>query len=522
MKHTIVRITLWCTKWQITAFLCRVAIKLLGQRTPTYVYVVAATTYRNHDQFNRALKILERPLARNSKNHLLLEQMAESFMGLTNWTQAAKYWQLVIFSAGMQAKPRVWHKLARAFRLDNNFPAADLVIGKGLELYPAHMGLWQEAARISTLLKDWPAAAGRWQYFCDHHPEKDLESAVNLAAALRRGGHADGAQKVLDRSRKYHGEKIEFLIEEGELANAREHWPEALKRWQKASDVTATRKIPLSIERYIQLNISVTGRLADIKTYRAQIKRHQKAAPARKKSKLRVAIYTSFAPVGYDNLKPHAYLDDRFDYFVYTDAPLNTMGVYQWAKIPEEGLGLDGARAIRYAKTHPHVLFRDYDVAVWLDTSIMLVGDIYPILKRFVASGKAIGSTPHTVRQSLFEEFLACVALGKDDYQILQRLKKFYESEGFDSQRLAENGFLLFNPKHKDIAAPLEEWWQMILKFSKRDQLTFSYSLAKHGVEWFRISEPPNNINNNPSFLIMPHNTDHVVLDKLAGKLKDL
>jgi tetratricopeptide (TPR) repeat protein len=522
MKHTIVKITLWCTKWQITAFLCRVAIKLLGQRTPTYVYVVAATTYRNHDQFNRSLKILERPLARSPKNHLLLEQTAESFMGLTNWPQAAKHWQLVIFSAGEQAKPHVWHKLARVFRLDGNFAAADLVVGKGLKLYPTHMGLWQEAARVATLLKDWPLAAERWQHFSDHHSEKDLESAVNLAAALRQGGQTGKAQKVLDANRKYHGEKIEFLIEEGEVANTGGNWPEALARWQKAAEVAASRRIPLSIERYIQLNISVTGRLADIKSYRTRIKQHQKAAAKRAKSKLRVAIYTSFAPVGYDSLKPHEYLDDRFDYFIYTDAPLNTMGIYQWAKIPPEGLGLDGARAIRYAKTHPHVLFKDYDVAVWLDTSIMLVGDIYPIIEKFLASGKAIGSTPHTVRQSLFEEFLACVALGKDDYQILQRLKKFYESEGFDSSKLAENGFLLFNPKHKDVAAPLEEWWQMILKFSKRDQLTFSYSLAKHDVEWFRISEPPNNLNNNPSFLIMPHNTDHVILDKLAQKLQNL
>ena len=522
MKHTIVKITLWCTKWQITAWLCRVAIKLLGRRTPTYVYVVAATTYRHHDQFNRSLKIVERPLARNPKNHLLLEQMAESFMGLNNLQQAAKYWQLVIFSAGEQAKPQVWHKLARTFRLDGNFAAADLVIGKGLELYPEHLGLWQEAARISTLLKNWPIAANRWQYFYDHHPDKDLESAVNLAAALRQGGHADKAQKVLDHNRTYHGKKIEFLIEDGEVATAREDWQGALTRWQKAFAVTTTRKIPLSIERYIQLNSSVTGRLADIKTYRTQIKQYQKSAPTRKKNKLRIAVYTSFAPVGYDSLKPHAFLDDRFDYFVYTDAPLNAMGIYEWAKIPQEGLELDGARAIRYAKTHPHVLFKDYDVAVWLDTSIMLVGDIYPLIEKFLASGKAIGSTPHTVRGSLFEEFLACVALGKDDYQILQRLKKFYETEGFDSKRLAENGFLLFNPKHKDIAAPLEEWWQMILRFSKRDQLTFSYALAKHEVEWFRISEPPNNINNNPSFLITPHNTEHAVLDKLADKLKDL
>jgi tetratricopeptide (TPR) repeat protein len=519
IKNNIKKIALLSTEWLIMAWLYRLVIGLMGQRSPTALYVLAATTYRKHGLHTQAMDTLQVPLAQKPPSHLVIEQVAECFMAVGNWRRAAKNWQYVISLRGQHTSPHIWHKLARSFRFDERWLAANFAITRAIKLYPEHLGIWQEGARIATFLKDWALAVERWQFFYENHPSKDLEATVQYAAALRQTGQAERALAVLDEGRKRHGHQILFLIEEAENANDTEDWAKAHKLWKRLAQISPSKGVTLSTERHIRLNQSVTGRLANPTAYGELIKKHKKSAVKRAKSKLRVAIYTSFT-AGYDSLKPHEFIDDRFDYFVYSDVPVETLGIYSRKPIPSVASGLGGPRATRYPKTHPHVLFKDYDVAVWLDTSIMLVGDIYPTIQDFLASGKAIGSTPHTIRNALFEEFLACVDLQKDDYTTLKNQFDFYQSEGFDSRRLSENGFLLFNLKHKKLAPALEEWWQQVLTFSKRDQLSFDYSMTKHGVEWYRISEPPHNINNNPNFLITAHSTEHAVLDKLTKQLR--
>jgi hypothetical protein len=149
----------------------------------------------------------------------------------------------------------------------------------------------------------------------------------------------------------------------------------------------------------------------------------------------------------------------------------------------------------------------------------MLVDDIYPIVEDFLASGKAIGTTPHTHRESLFEEFVVCMERSKDSFSNLKSLYSFYAGEGFEYNNLSENGFLLFRLQHPDLPPALELWWDMILTYSKRDQLSFGYSLSKSEVDWYRISDPPHNINNNPSFIIAPHKQSLNVIHELEKRL---
>jgi hypothetical protein len=291
-----------------------------------------------------------------------------------------------------------------------------------------------------------------------------------------------------------------------------QNYKKALQLWKKLKQQNP-KTAPLSVTRTSDFNISIISRILDPSAYKKRIEAYSTAT---KKQQPKIVVYTSYTS-GYDILKPHQHIDSRFEYVVFTDDTPNDYGLYEVKPLPTNHR--DGRVSTRYPKTHPHELFPNHDVAIWLDTSIMIVDDIYPIIKDFIASGKAVGTTPHTHRAGLFEEFVVCMERDKDSYANLKSLYDFYAKIGYKYNNLSENGFLLFRPQHHNLQTALELWWKMILKYSKRDQLSFGYSLAKAGLDWYRISEPPDNINNNPAFIITPHKQSLDVIYELEKRL---
>jgi hypothetical protein len=65
----------------------------------------------------------------------------------------------------------------------------------------------------------------------------------------------------------------------------------------------------------------------------------------------------------------HDYTDARYDYVAFVDnADLLKMKTFgHWQIRPLAYSQLDNIRNARWHKTHPHVLFPEYEVSVWVD-----------------------------------------------------------------------------------------------------------------------------------------------------------
>ena len=260
---------------------------------------------------------------------------------------------------------------------------------------------------------------------------------------------------------------------------------------------------------------SLARRLSNLDAYRDQVKEYTAAKGARPGN--RVALYTAIAG-NYDCINLPETLNPNFDYILFTDSPVADTGVWSIRPIPY--FHSDAARAARFVKTHPHVLLGDYDIAVWVDSNIMLLNDIEHFVDGLMSSGQAVGAIPHPLRNSIYEEFIACSKVKKDNIKVMQEQIEKYRGELFDHSDLIESNFMVFDLRHRNIKLFLEYWWSEIDRHSKRDQLSLNYSLRKARVPWHPLTAPPINIRNHEDFALVPHDQGVGPSEKLVQALK--
>lgn len=260
---------------------------------------------------------------------------------------------------------------------------------------------------------------------------------------------------------------------------------------------------------------SLARRLSNLGAYREQIKEYAAASDARPGN--RMALYTAIAG-NYDCINLPETLNPKFDYILFTDSPIANTGVWSIRPIPY--FHSDAARAARFVKTHPHILLGDYDIAVWVDSNVTLLNDIEHFVEGLLSSGQAVGAIPHPLRSSIYEEFIACSKVKKDNIKVMQEQIDKYKSEAFDHSDLIESGFMVFDLRYRKTKLFLEYWWSEIDRHSKHDQLSLNYSLRKAKVPWHPLTAPPINIRTHEDFALVPHDQGVGPSEKLVRALK--
>lgn len=304
-------------------------------------------------------------------------------------------------------------------------------------------------------------------------------------------------------------------------AIANRQWGQALTLWKKILE-SRGQLTPLELMHFHRerSSIAMLELLKDMTEYKSRIRKYNQAKKANKTQ--RIAVYTAITG-GYDKLKVPKVLDDRFDYYVFSDGPVIDTGIYNIRPIPY--IDKDSTRSARFIKTHPHILFPDYDTAIWIDANIMINGDISPLVDEFLASKKQIAAIPHPLREYIFEEVKACVALNKDDEDVILAQAEKYERIGLSDKGLIESNLMMFNLGDKKTSNLLDVWWREINQYSRRDQISLMFAIKESKSKWHHIMERPMNTRSHPLFVLMPHSTNErlqqIVLDEISTKTKN-
>jgi len=261
--------------------------------------------------------------------------------------------------------------------------------------------------------------------------------------------------------------------------------------------------------------------LIDENKLKNEIKNYQNLKKQRKSNEKKIAVFTAIVG-NYDFYKIPLKLDSRFDYFVFTNQAIDNLGFLNVRPLPY--ISNDNTRSARYIKTHPHTLLKDYDLAIWVDASIVITEDIYSIIEDFKLSNCSIGAVPHPARSNVFQEAKACILTKKDNENIINSQINFYRNSKYSGDVLIESGLMISNLKDKKIDKFFTEWWKLIDSYSKRDQLSFGFAAKKSGISIQYITERPNSIRNHPFFILMPHESssevDHRIINKAVKDLK--
>jgi hypothetical protein len=148
----------------------------------------------------------------------------------------------------------------------------------------------------------------------------------------------------------------------------------------------------------------------------------------------------------------------------------------------------DPRRSAKVFKILPHWFFRDYEYSLWIDGSVIIKkGDIGALVDRYLREHN-IAFFAHPDRDCVYEEAEACIAMQCDQAATIRQQMEQYRGEGYPPHTgLVATGIVLRRHSCPRVIRADEDWWEQILAFSRRDQLSFNYVAWKNGLRYATI-----------------------------------
>lgn len=192
-----------------------------------------------------------------------------------------------------------------------------------------------------------------------------------------------------------------------------------------------------------------------------------------------------FISNGYDPIKSHSKIYFDWDYVLFTDNPklLKKKHIGIWDVRPPMETSFDPKRNSGWHKTHPQLCCDGYDYSVWIDGNVNILTDY--LYKQISNRGDKKILTPiHNARDDVYEECEAVCSLGYEQCDVANTVKEFLSHHKMPHHYgLNETNIMFREHNSPEILSIDNMWWDMIKNYSKRDQLSFSYVLWKHGIK---------------------------------------
>lgn len=192
---------------------------------------------------------------------------------------------------------------------------------------------------------------------------------------------------------------------------------------------------------------------------------------------MRLAIYTAIFG-DKDCLLDDQLNIDGADYVAFTDKSIKSA---RWKVIVCNPPSSDNVRNAKVFKLFPHLFFHDYNTSLWIDGNMRIVRDFsqelqrldqYPVLFRL--------PVPKHGKLCLYQEAKKCIELKKDSPRIINQQLDFYLKKGMPKDYgLWGCGGILRKHHDERIKQLSLLWWEQIVKFSCRDQISLPYVLWK-------------------------------------------
>jgi len=217
----------------------------------------------------------------------------------------------------------------------------------------------------------------------------------------------------------------------------------------------------------------------------------------------KIAVYTAI--IGkYDTLLIPEVLNPEIDYICYTDQNISGLGVWQFRKPPF--YHTDATRISRFIKTHPNMLLDRYDYAVWVDANIFIKTNFSTDLDRLKASNATLGFIKHPHRDNIYDEALACIAYKKDSIRLIREQINIYRNDDkFAVHELIESNYFIAKLNARGVERFFREWWREIYNYSKRDQISLPYVLAKNSnINYVHLLDG-NSVRTHADFQLLEH-----------------
>ena len=208
---------------------------------------------------------------------------------------------------------------------------------------------------------------------------------------------------------------------------------------------------------------------------------------------------------------------DEYDFVCFTDNPNFKSDLWDVKLV--KPLYDDGARNAKRYKLKPHVFLTEYDISVWIDIEVKITKDIDSLVTEMLTEnnlailnhelcGRTV-SGDLNVRKCVYEEARFIQWLGdnnpkkkyKDNMDIIHAQVDRYRKKGYpENNGLARTTVMFMKHNEDDVKQQMDTWWEEMKYGSRRDQISFNYSVWKNDFKFSYIQE---DIDDNPYFLYM-------------------
>jgi hypothetical protein len=182
----------------------------------------------------------------------------------------------------------------------------------------------------------------------------------------------------------------------------------------------------------------------------------------------------------------HDYSDSSVDYVCFTDDPSLTSSRWQFRVV--ENRMIDSHRLSKSFKHLPHRHLGAYARSLYIDNTIRLKVAPSEIFGRF---DDDLVMFKHPWRDCVYEEAEAVIESSYDDPDLVRRQMRFYRALGYPANNgLSAASFLLRNHHNAALQAVSEDWHGQVLRYSKRDQLSWNVCAWYRKFRFSVIDEP--------------------------------
>lgn len=217
----------------------------------------------------------------------------------------------------------------------------------------------------------------------------------------------------------------------------------------------------------------------------------------------RFAIYTALIG-GYDSIKQPKVVDERFDYYLFTDdVKESRVGIWEIRRVEYDNP--DKTRIARWVKTHPHVLLKDYEATLWIDANLEITSAfMYERCAELMSKDIQLASVKHPQRDCIYDE--AYWVYGLDVEKNIFNWCHYLRSINYPRHNGLYETNVLYRKNDAIVERVNEEWWNAIVQYSRRDQLSLNYVLQGHNVSRDFFLPIGENVDNSPHIHRSFHN----------------
>ncbi len=173
--------------------------------------------------------------------------------------------------------------------------------------------------------------------------------------------------------------------------------------------------------------------------------------------------------------------DDRIDHICFTDDPDLRSDVWRVVCMPRTLL--DPVREAKRIKIRAHRFLADYDESLYIDNTVRLKKPARVLFEQYIdRSAAPLAMFRHPWRGCVYDEAQAVIDAGFDTADNVNAQMAFYRSAGHPvAAGLYTAAFLLRRHHDPSLVALMETWFEQVVRYSYRDQLSFPVAVRLHG-----------------------------------------